>query len=128
MFIFHFSIKLVPFLLLSITKAMEMAIYSLSPFIFIFVYLLTGIVEGNKYEIQLLNSILNNYDRRSRPVEDYYSPLNITLDISLQQLLQVDEKHQTITTNIWRSVSWNDCSLKWNPDNYGNISHVGNSS
>lgn len=83
-----------------------------------------GRVDGKKYETLLLDTILKDYDKRSRPVEDYHSPLKVNFSISIQQILQVDEKHQVITTNLWRSLYWKDDFLKWNPANYGNISQV----
>lgn len=86
--------------------------------------LLTTVVEGNKYETLLIDSILKNYNKGSRPVENYHSPVKVDFSISLQQILKVDEKHQTLTTNIWRHMYWKDCYLKWNPENYGNISEV----
>lgn len=86
--------------------------------------LLTIVVEGSKYETLLIDSILTDYDKRSRPVEDYHSPVKVNFSISLQQILQVDEKHQTLTTNIRRHMFWKDFYLKWNPESYGNISEV----
>lgn len=91
--------------------------------LFLFVSLKTEIIEG-KYEIQLLNFLLKDYDKRARPVEVYNSPVIVNFTMYIQQLLQVDEKHQLITTTIWRSMQWNDNFLKWNSENYGNISQV----
>lgn len=93
-------------------------------FVFMFVSSLTKSVESNKNEKKLLDFILKDYDRRSRPVEDYNSPLNIGISIAVLQILEVDEKHQSITTRIWRNLRWNDYSLTWDPVNYGNISRV----
>lgn len=101
-----------------------MKVVTFSWFLVTFMSLKMELVEGNKYEIQLLNSILKKYDKRTRPVEDYNSPVIVNFSISLQQLLQVDEKHQVVTANIWRGMQWNDNFLKWNSENYGNISQV----
>lgn len=105
-------------------KAMEVFKCLLFFIVLIIASLLTAVVEGNKYEILLLDSIFKGYDKRTRPVEDHHSPIIVNFSVSVQQILQVDEKHQTITTNIWRHMFWNDCYLKWNPENYGNITEV----
>lgn len=81
-------------------------------------------VDGEKYENLLLDTIFEDYDIRSRPVKDYHSAIEVNFSIYFQQILQVDEKHQMITTNIWRSLVWKDEFLNWNPESYGNISQV----
>lgn len=100
--------KVVAFLLLSNT--------------FIFAYSQTA--RAIKYETQLRDTIFKDYDIRSRPVEYYHLAVSVNFSISLHQILKVDEKNQVITTNIWRSLIWKDAFLKWNPENYGNITQV----
>lgn len=80
--------------------------------------------RAKNYENLLLDTIFKNYDKMSRPVEDYHSPLEVNFSISLQQILKVDEKNQIITTNLWRSSFWKDDFLQWNPKNFGNITQV----
>ncbi|KAG4071071.1 hypothetical protein HA402_002743 [Bradysia odoriphaga] len=91
---------------------------------FIFESLQNAQNRKSNYETLLLNDLLKDYDKRSRPVEDVHSPLTINFSISLHQILQVDEKHQVITTNMWRFLFWKDDFLKWNPENYGNITQL----
>lgn len=80
--------------------------------------------RAKKYEILLRDTIFKDYDIRSRPVEDYHTSVEVNFSISFQQMLQVDEKNQVITMNIWRSSFWKDEFLKWDPENYGNITQV----
>lgn len=80
--------------------------------------------KSKNLETILLNDILKDYDKRSRPVEDTHSPLMINFSISVQQILKVDQKHQVLTTNLWRVLFWKDYFLEWNPENYGNITQV----
>lgn len=91
---------------------------------FQFGYLRSEHDRVKSYEIFLLDTIFKYYDKRSRPIEDYHSAVEVNFSISLNQILQVDEKNQVITTNIWRSLFWKDAFLKWNPENHGNISQV----
>ncbi len=79
--------------------------------------------SAKKYETVLLQTILKDYDIRVRPVDDFHSPMEVNFSISLHQV-QVDEKQQVITSNIWRILSWKDDFLNWNPTNYGNITQV----
>lgn len=77
-----------------------------------------------KYESLLLDTIFKDYDKRSRPVEDYHLAVVVNFSVSFHQILQVDEKHQVVTSNILRTFIWKDEHLKWNPENYGNITQV----
>lgn len=81
-------------------------------------------VAEKKYETLLLDTLFKDYDKRIRPVKNYHSAIEVHLSVSFQQILQVDEKHQFITTNLWRSLFWKDEFLIWNSENFGNISHV----
>jgi len=46
------------------------------------------------------------------------------MGIKLTQILDVDEKNQIMTTNVWVRQEWMDYKLRWNPDNYGGIDHL----
>ena len=39
----------------------------------------------------------------------------------MQQIVDLDEKNQILTSNIWLSLYWNDNSMQWNPSEYGGI-------
>jgi hypothetical protein len=44
---------------------------------------------------------------------------------SLQQIVDLDEKNQILTSNIWLNLDWVDHSLMWNASEYGGVK-VGN--
>lgn len=81
-------------------------------------------VEPKNHESSLLNTIFKNYDKRARPVRNYHTPVAVGFAIGLQQIIQVDEKHQVITTNVMRLLRWRDEFLQWNPEEYGNVTEV----
>ena len=39
----------------------------------------------------------------------------------MQQIVDLDEKNQILTSNIWLSLYWNDDSMQWNTSEYGGI-------
>lgn len=104
-------------------KATKVVTCLLFSSIFIYPSSQTGQDQAKQQEI-LLNTIFKDYDKRIRPVKDHHSPVEVNFAMSLQQILQVDEKHQIITTNIWRTLLWRDDFLQWNPEAHGNISQV----
>ncbi|KAK3097242.1 hypothetical protein FSP39_007950 [Pinctada imbricata] len=69
--------------------------------------------EDMTEEQRLLYTLLKSYDKSSRPVYRAATPVVIRLGITLTQILDVDEKNQVITTNIWLDQEWIDEKLTW---------------
>ena len=40
---------------------------------------------------------------------------------SFQQIVDLDEKNQIMTSNIWLELNWVDDALTWNASEYGGI-------
>ena len=40
---------------------------------------------------------------------------------SLQQIIDLDEKNQILTSNVWLDLSWKDAYMMWNISDYNNI-------
>ncbi|CAF4838604.1 unnamed protein product, partial [Rotaria socialis] len=75
-------------------------------------------------EMNLTRLILDPviYDKTIRPARIHTDVTNISFDLSLAQLIDVDEKNQVITTNQWLTMSWFDPKLTWNPSDWKNVS------
>jgi hypothetical protein len=52
---------------------------------------------------------------------DNHGALLIQIQMSLRQIVSLDEKNQILTTNIYLYLSWCDKRLTWNPANYSNV-------
>lgn len=68
--------------------------------VFVSFLCLTG-VKADMFERRLYEDLLKSYDPLARPVKNSSEPVLVSLGISLQQILDVDEKNQIIQTNIW---------------------------
>ena len=53
--------------------------------------------SGGPYEKELLNALLKSYNTQNRPVLNESSPIIITFGVTLQQIVDLDEKNQVIT-------------------------------
>ncbi|KAG9355334.1 hypothetical protein JZ751_000172 [Albula glossodonta] len=62
----------------------------------------------------LLKELLKDYNRMERPVANDSLPLTVNLSMILVQIMDVDEKNQVLTTNIWLQMHWYDHYLQWN--------------
>ncbi|XP_059082204.1 neuronal acetylcholine receptor subunit alpha-7-like isoform X2 [Tigriopus californicus] len=76
------------------------------------------------YEKKLLDDLLRSYNPMERPVVNESDPLLLTFGITLQQIIDVDEKNQILTSNCWLNLNWNDYNLGWNQSEYGNVDGV----
>ncbi|XP_068718638.1 neuronal acetylcholine receptor subunit alpha-7-like isoform X1 [Montipora capricornis] len=79
---------------------------------------------ASRVEERLMNTILNDYNKRARPVQKETDVVNILLDIVLKQVMKVDEKEEVIATNVWVRQYWTDSRLSWNKTEYDGISQV----
>jgi len=70
----------------------------------------------------LLNDIFNDYNNNVIPINDY--PLDLSMGLALRSLNKVDQLEGIITSNVWLRYYWNDKNLKWNPEDYNNISFL----
>ncbi|XP_043346137.1 neuronal acetylcholine receptor subunit alpha-5 isoform X3 [Cervus canadensis] len=74
-----------------------------------------------KHEDNLFKDLFQDYERWIRPVEHLNDRIKIKFGLAISQLVDVDEKNQLMTTNVWLKQEWIDVKLRWNPDDYGGI-------
>ncbi|KAL4655659.1 neuronal acetylcholine receptor subunit alpha-4-like [Arapaima gigas] len=75
-------------------------------------------------EERLLRTLLMHYNKLSRPVANISEVVLVRFGLSIAQLVDVDEKNQMMTTNVWMKHEWNDYRLQWNPQRYDNITSI----
>ncbi|XDV14941.1 hypothetical protein PO909_015105 [Leuciscus waleckii] len=64
---------------------------------------------------------MENYSNALRPVEDTDKALNVTLQITLSQIKDMDERNQVLTTYLWVRQIWHDAYLSWDKDEYDGL-------
>jgi hypothetical protein len=57
--------------------------------------------QGGIHQKRLLETLFKNYNPLERPVQDEMQQLNVSIGMSLQQIVDVDEKKQTILFSGW---------------------------
>ena len=102
-----------------------------------------SIVGGHRaYENQLYEDLLYDYNKIPRPVKNSSEVLMVDVGSSLIRIIDVDEKNQVLTTNLWLDMvskmqsfaltgeyffsslpfqKWIDAKLRWSPQRYGGI-------
>ncbi|XP_003773346.1 neuronal acetylcholine receptor subunit alpha-9 [Sarcophilus harrisii] len=79
--------------------------------------------EG-KYAQKLFNDLFEDYSNALRPVEDTDKVLNVTLQITLSQIKDMDERNQILTAYLWIRQIWYDAYLKWDRDQYDGLDTI----
>ncbi|KAH9490237.1 Acetylcholine receptor subunit alpha-type acr-16 [Bulinus truncatus] len=85
------------------------------------------IVYPMPHEKRLIRDLIGNYTelgKMGRPVQDQNDTITIKFGLSLIQILDLDERNQILTTNVWATYMWNDIYLAWNASEYGDIETV----
>ncbi|XP_043083277.1 neuronal acetylcholine receptor subunit alpha-7 isoform X2 [Puntigrus tetrazona] len=67
---------------------------------------------------------MRNYNPLERPVYNDSHSLTVHFSFSLMQIMDVDEKNQVLTTNIWLQLYWRDHYLRWNTSDYPGVNTV----
>ncbi|XP_039770641.1 neuronal acetylcholine receptor subunit alpha-10 [Ornithorhynchus anatinus] len=73
---------------------------------------------------QLLRDLFANYTSALRPVADTDHTLNVTLEVTLSQIIDMDERNQVLTLYLWIRQEWGDAHLRWAPEDYGGIDSI----
>ncbi|XP_033965070.1 neuronal acetylcholine receptor subunit alpha-7a isoform X1 [Pseudochaenichthys georgianus] len=73
---------------------------------------------------RLYHDLMSNYNPLVRPVGNDSQSLTVHFGLTLRQIMDVDEKNQVLTTNIWLQLYWDDFYLQWNPSDYPGVPNV----
>uniref|UniRef100_A0A1A7X2X5 Cholinergic receptor, nicotinic, alpha 10 n=2 Tax=Nothobranchiidae TaxID=405002 RepID=A0A1A7X2X5_9TELE len=77
-----------------------------------------------KYAQKLLTDLMTNYTSALRPVEDTNNILNVTLQVTLSHIIDMDERNQILTAYLWIRQVWFDAHLKWNKEDYDGLDTI----
>ncbi|KAJ1175405.1 hypothetical protein NDU88_000693 [Pleurodeles waltl] len=74
--------------------------------------------------IRLFDHLMDGYQKSVRPVRDWKQATDVSIDVMVYSILDVDEKNQVLTTYIWYRQIWKDEFLTWEPEDFDNVTQV----
>ncbi|XP_039349290.1 neuronal acetylcholine receptor subunit beta-4 isoform X1 [Mauremys reevesii] len=82
--------------------------------------------DASDAEEKLMNHLLSpaRYNKLIRPAVNSSQLVSIELQVSLAQLISVNEREQIMTTNVWLNQEWTDYRLAWQPSDYEGINKL----
>ncbi|KAF8765180.1 Acetylcholine receptor subunit beta-like 2 [Argiope bruennichi] len=86
--------------------------------------MVVAISEAHPAAKRLHDDLLSDYNRLIRPVGNHSHKVTVHLGLKLSQLIDINLKHQVMTTNVWVEQTWHDYKLKWDPDDYGGVEMI----
>uniref|UniRef100_A0A3B4ZNL3 Neuronal acetylcholine receptor subunit alpha-2-like n=1 Tax=Stegastes partitus TaxID=144197 RepID=A0A3B4ZNL3_9TELE len=75
-------------------------------------------------EDELFRSLFGGYSKWTRPAQNITDVVIVKFGLSIAQLIDVDEKNQMMTTNVWLKQEWTDYKLQWSPSDYDNVTSI----
>nr|XP_051690159.1 acetylcholine receptor subunit gamma isoform X2 [Oryctolagus cuniculus] len=72
---------------------------------------------GRNQEERLLADLMRDYDPHLRPAEHDSDVVNVSLKLTLTNLISLNEREEALTTNVWIEM-WCDYRLRWDPQDY----------
>ncbi|XP_069002742.1 acetylcholine receptor subunit epsilon [Embiotoca jacksoni] len=81
---------------------------------------LTGLVQCNE-ESHLISNLFKGYNKNIRPVVHPEDKVTVQIKLTLTNLISLNEKEETLTTNVWIEIQWIDYRLVWNASDYYGI-------
>uniref|UniRef100_H2MH42 Cholinergic receptor, nicotinic, alpha 6 n=1 Tax=Oryzias latipes TaxID=8090 RepID=H2MH42_ORYLA len=79
---------------------------------------------SSKAEDRLFRKLFRRYNQFIRPVENVSDPVTVEFEVSISQLVKVDEVNQIMETNLWLRHIWNDYKLRWTPAEFDGIEFI----
>ncbi|XP_006893533.1 PREDICTED: acetylcholine receptor subunit gamma [Elephantulus edwardii] len=74
--------------------------------------------QGRNQEERLLADLMRDYDPNLRPAEHEEDVVNVSLKLTLTNLISLNEREEALTTNVWIEMQWCDYRLRWDPQDY----------
>ncbi|XP_048826340.1 neuronal acetylcholine receptor subunit beta-2-like isoform X2 [Brienomyrus brachyistius] len=86
-------------------------------------FLSVATVTAADAEERLVNHLLDpeRYNKLIRPAVNKSQRVTVAIQVSLAQLISLNEREQIMTTNVWLTQEWNDYRLMWNPEEHEGI-------
>ncbi|XP_022319304.2 neuronal acetylcholine receptor subunit alpha-5-like isoform X1 [Crassostrea virginica] len=79
------------------------------------------------YEDRVIKHLLRKYAERGkygRPVKNYSDILNLHFGLQLVQIMNLDERKQILTLNVWTNYGWTDVHLRWNVTEFHGVKKI----
>lgn len=82
------------------------------------------LAAGGRYAQKLFRDLFMNYTSALRPVNNTDHAINVTLQVTLSQIIDMDERNQILTLYLWVRQVWMDSFLTWSKEDYDGLDSI----
>ena len=72
----------------------------------------------------LIEKLFDDYESKVRPKPSSGENVNIALGMELYQVIEVNEKTESLTSSVWIHMEWTDERLAWNISEYDGVKKI----
>ncbi len=81
--------------------------------------------EGRDREEDVLHQkLLHSYKKHLRPVLNSGEAVHVNVSLLLTNVIDINEKHQSLTTLLWMLTEWYDPFLSWNKTEFPSVTYL----
>uniref|UniRef100_A0A8C4YQ33 Cholinergic receptor nicotinic epsilon subunit n=1 Tax=Gopherus evgoodei TaxID=1825980 RepID=A0A8C4YQ33_9SAUR len=77
--------------------------------------------SGGNEELRLYEKLFANYDKNTRPARRPDDTVPVQIMLTLTNLISLNEKEETLTTNVWLKIEWVDYRLNYSNSEFEGI-------
>ncbi|CAM2110576.1 unnamed protein product [Caretta caretta] len=77
--------------------------------------------RGGNEELRLYEKLFADYDKNTRPVRHPDDTVEVQIMLTLTNLISLNEKEETLTTNVWIKIEWVDYRLNYSNSEFKGI-------
>uniref|UniRef100_W5N8L3 Acetylcholine receptor subunit beta n=2 Tax=Lepisosteus oculatus TaxID=7918 RepID=W5N8L3_LEPOC len=77
--------------------------------------------DASEAEKNLIAKLFTNYTLKVLPVKNVGERLVVRVGMKLASLIDLNEKEEEMSTNVYMDLTWSDYRLSWNPAEHDNI-------
>ncbi|XP_047445700.1 acetylcholine receptor subunit gamma [Mugil cephalus] len=93
--------------------------------LFVRVLMISATASAVNLEGELFKDLMKGYNKNVRPMEKSGDITEVTIKMTLTNLISLNEKEEALTTSVWIELKWCDYRLRWDQPPrsalYGNI-------
>ncbi|XP_066467062.1 acetylcholine receptor subunit epsilon [Tiliqua scincoides] len=82
-----------------------------------------GLLEANE-DSRLFERLFAGYDKNTRPVRGPEEVVTVKIKLTLTNLISLNEKEETLTTNVWITHEWKDYRLDYKSEDFGGVKEL----
>ncbi|MBN3303040.1 ACHB protein, partial [Amia calva] len=76
---------------------------------------------ASEAEQNLMKTLFKNYNLKVLPVKNIGERVVVRVGMTLASLVDLNEKEEEMSTNVFMNLAWTDYRLSWNPADHDNI-------